>query len=158
MHLFFNKVAGQHLFLQNTCGGCFYCWLCEFPKIQISMNIIGLSETEKTLIQQSHKSQTEKVCNSEIFNPNELLEIYKPWIEQLNAFSLEVLFRVSLKWSCYSQKSDFWNFQIHILAKLKKNTDFPAGIYLLKVNNRNTRTRCEICLKLTMASFWCLYS
>ena len=25
----------------------------------------------------------------------------------------------------------------------------PADIYLLKVNNRNTRTRCEICSKLT---------
>ena len=25
-----------------------------------------------------------------------------------------------------------------------------AGIYLLKVNNRNTRTRCEICSKLTV--------
>ena len=25
---------------------------------------------------------------------------------------------------------------------------FPDGIYLLKVNNRNTRTRCEICSKL----------
>ena len=28
--------------------------------------------------------------------------------------------------------------------------DVPAGIYLLKVNNRNTRTRCEICSKLTI--------
>ena len=27
---------------------------------------------------------------------------------------------------------------------------FSAGIYLLKVNNRNTRTRCEICSKLTI--------
>ena len=26
----------------------------------------------------------------------------------------------------------------------------PAGIYLLKVKNRNTRTRCEICSKLTI--------
>ena len=26
----------------------------------------------------------------------------------------------------------------------------PAGIYLLKVNNRNTRTKCEICSKLTI--------
>ena len=26
----------------------------------------------------------------------------------------------------------------------------PAGIYLLKVNNRNTRRRCEICSKLTI--------
>ena len=37
---------------------------------------------------------------------------------------------------------------------------FPAGIYLLKVNNRNTRTKCEICSKLTVkisASFWYFY-
>ena len=27
---------------------------------------------------------------------------------------------------------------------------FPAGIYLLKFNNRNTRTRCEICSELTI--------
>ena len=26
----------------------------------------------------------------------------------------------------------------------------PAGIYLFKVNNRNTRTRCKICSKLTI--------
>ena len=26
----------------------------------------------------------------------------------------------------------------------------PAGIYLLKVNNRNIGTRCEICTKLTI--------
>ena len=28
-------------------------------------------------------------------------------------------------------------------------TKIPAGIYLLKISNRNTRKRCEICLKLT---------
>ena len=27
---------------------------------------------------------------------------------------------------------------------------FPAGNYIFKVNNRNTRTRCEICSKLTI--------
>ena len=27
---------------------------------------------------------------------------------------------------------------------------YPVGIYLLKVNNRSTRTRCEICSKLTI--------
>ena len=26
----------------------------------------------------------------------------------------------------------------------------PVGIYMVKVNNRNTRIRCEICLKLTI--------
>ena len=28
----------------------------------------------------------------------------------------------------------------------------PTGIYLLKVNDRNTRTRCDICSKLTIYS------
>ena len=27
---------------------------------------------------------------------------------------------------------------------------FPADIYLLKVKNKNTKTRCEICSKLTI--------
>ena len=45
--------------------------------------------------------------------------------------------------------------QILIRSRLKNKANksknpigiatFPAGIYLLKVNNRNTRTRCEIC-------------
>ena len=42
-----------------------------------------------------------------------------------------------------------------------KKVSYPVGIYLLNVNNRNTRTRCEICSKLTIktpwALFWCLY-
>ena len=29
-------------------------------------------------------------------------------------------------------------------------SNFPVGIYLLKVNNRNTRSRNEICSKLTV--------
>ena len=39
----------------------------------------------------------------------------------------------------------------------------PTGIYLLKVNNGNTRTMCEICSKLTMktpefiVSFFCCF-
>ena len=30
----------------------------------------------------------------------------------------------------------------------------PATIHLLKVNKRNTRARCEICLKLTIKTPW----
>ena len=30
------------------------------------------------------------------------------------------------------------------------NITFPAGNYMFKVNNRHTRTRCEICPKLTI--------
>ena len=32
----------------------------------------------------------------------------------------------------------------------KQNDITPTGIYLLKLNNRNTRTRCGICSKLTI--------
>ena len=43
---------------------------------------------------------------------------------------------------------------------------FPVGIYMFKVNNRNTRKRCETCTKVTKKNtrttsvtlFWCLYS
>ena len=37
---------------------------------------------------------------------------------------------------------------------------FPVGNYMVKINNRNTTTRCEICSKLTMKTperRWCLY-
>ena len=30
--------------------------------------------------------------------------------------------------------------------------DVPAGNYMFKVNNRNTRKRCEICLELTITT------
>ena len=38
---------------------------------------------------------------------------------------------------------------------------FPASYYLLKANNSNTRTKCEICSKLTIKTpeqrlAWCL--
>ena len=32
----------------------------------------------------------------------------------------------------------------------KRNLQLRAGIYLLKVNNRNNRARCEMCSKLTI--------
>ena len=31
-----------------------------------------------------------------------------------------------------------------------KSSCIPVGIYMFKVNNRNTRIRCEICSKLTL--------
>ena len=44
------------------------------------------------------------------------------------------------------------------------NCKSPVGICILKGNNKKTRTRCEICSKLTkktperrQASLWCLY-
>ena len=44
--------------------------------------------------------------------------------------------------------SDFFSLDF-FRQPLRVNFQSPACIYLLKVNNRNTRTRCEICSKLT---------
>ena len=49
-------------------------------------------------------------------------------------------------------------FNSHYISIVKSTTGkhptklgtLATGIYLLKVNNRNTRTRCEICSKLTI--------
>ena len=41
----------------------------------------------------------------------------------------------------------------NVILKLKiahRKRVYPANIYLFKVNNRNTRKRCEICSKLTI--------
>ena len=51
----------------------------------------------------------------------------------------------------------FYNHINHIIFG-QRNT-FPGGIYLLKINNRNTRARCEICSDLTIKiperRHWC---
>ena len=38
------------------------------------------------------------------------------------------------------------NYPVNNFLNVSENN--PVGIYLLKVNNRKTRTRCEICSKL----------
>ena len=39
----------------------------------------------------------------------------------------------------------------HFKINIKETREYvPASIYLIKINNRNTRKRCEVCLKLTM--------
>ena len=51
-----------------------------------------------------------------------------------------------------------------LLQACNINSDNPTGIYLLKVNKRNTRTMCDLfkvnnkdTSTASMASFWCLY-
>ena len=41
-------------------------------------------------------------------------------------------------------------FKLYEWYKIVQSITNPAGIYLLKVNNGSTRTRCEICSKLTI--------
>ena len=56
-------------------------------------------------------------------------------------------------------------FAVNVLANQNYQIFQPSGTYLLKVNSRNTRTRCGICSKLTiktperrqLSSIRCLY-
>ena len=41
-------------------------------------------------------------------------------------------------------------FDIKFINVASKLDAFQAGNYMFKVNNRNNRTRCEICSKLTI--------
>ena len=43
-----------------------------------------------------------------------------------------------------------WEIVIASEWTVLENSLYPAGIYMLRFNKRNTRTRCEICSKLTI--------
>ena len=43
-----------------------------------------------------------------------------------------------------------YQFYLQSSAAINSFLDNPASIYLFKVSNRNTRTMCEICSKLTI--------
>ena len=42
------------------------------------------------------------------------------------------------------------NSDFSALTSINCNSTIPTGNYMSKVNNSNSRTRCEICLKLTV--------
>ena len=94
-------------------------------------------------------------------------EIYNKWTEYAIANSNSHLsnntnhnFELSIVLTL--QKIFIWKIESYFIVplepSLKKQITFhsfpylsnSAGIYLLKVSNRNTRTRCEICSKLTI--------
>ena len=48
----------------------------------------------------------------------------------------------------YDSKSETLNNHLYTVIGLHTENKNPANIYLFKVNNRNTRKRCEMCSKL----------
>ena len=53
--------------------------------------------------------------------------------------------KITLHHNSISVRKTFFN-----ILHSERSQEVPAGIYLLKVNNKITRTRCEICSKLTI--------
>ena len=68
-------------------------------------------------------------------------------VSSLLLLCIEIQFVFMVRWKWSGPK----NFQNGNLMKLSWiGGQSTVGIYLLKVNNRNTRIRCEICSKLTI--------
>ena len=63
---------------------------------------------------------------------------------------------ISLYRSPGQTQDEFDKFTNYFELNLDLDNPYLAGIYLLKVNNRNTRIRCETCSKLTIKNI--LYS
>ena len=51
----------------------------------------------------------------------------------------------------------FWIIGCACSGAVNKKLVHPVGIHLLKVNNKNSRTRCEICSKLTIFIYLFIY-
>ena len=58
------------------------------------------------------------------------------------------MLRPKLNWWIIKRRKVTFFFDYQHISGCKNL--FPAGNYMFKVNNRNTRTRCEICSKLTI--------
>ena len=77
------------------------------------------------------------------------------WLCKTNWASFMLSFQ-RLTFPCWFFNSSLVNFKYHLTRRRELVewhsviVAFNKGIYLLKVNNRNTRTRCEICSKLTI--------
>ena len=96
------------------------------------------------------------------------IDFCKIWVLVLSQVDFEKLQQTDL-WVCGRVWSSgpkcrpiVWMFSFEIFLGL--NIFIAAGNYTFKLNNKNTRTRCEICSKLTtktserrQAWFWCLY-
>ena len=47
-----------------------------------------------------------------------------------------------------------WQFIVKPIKKYKLTISFPVNNYLFKVNNRNSRKRCQICSKLIIRTYF----
>ena len=106
----------------------------------------------KLLIARSGRPQTIYSDNAKTFTAA------ASWIKKVvkNESVHNFLAHQEIKWKFNLSRAPSWGGQFERLI--------PAGNCMFKVNNRNTRTRCEIFSKLTiktperrLASFWCLY-
>ena len=75
-----------------------------------------------------------------------------PSLTFCNLFLKKSVLQTSFSWKKIQQKPEVNKRKTEIRKVVTKSwnkRNFPAGQYMFKVNNKTTRTTCEICSKLT---------
>ena len=90
---------------------------------------------------------SESVDKSNQFDMNNFNQSFSS--QKYHVLSLDVHFaKIETQFLGWRYLHSVWN-QILFLIKIHLNWICQVNTYLLKFNNRNTKRRCEICLKLT---------
>ena len=96
-------------------------------------------------------------------NPEFLLvriAFYLDWIQENTDQKNLRIWTLFTQWQLAGKEAIFNNLSKPIELKLISTIwPYPAGSYMFKVSNRNTRAKCEICSKLTIKTperhHWC---
>ena len=101
--------------------------------------------TKKTLKEKFSIFKTNKEINESIFLPSHhnLLKVSNGSTTAMYEICSKLTIKTSEKW--LSDKT--WTY---LMGTIVAGRYYPAGNHMLKVNNWNTRTKCEICLTLTL--------
>ena len=91
---------------------------------------------------------------NELLHPNVTNDLVKKKCRKASQ-KVSPLSRIAAHFNKFFYCPLIWIFYLMKSKSLMKGP-FPASIYLLKVNNRNTRTRCGICPKLTIKTLFTL--
>ena len=142
---------------------CLYCWLWTFFTPYSSVSIVNFEQ---------ENAVWEGSCSSALSRHDEYKHHPKLVLKKFSLSNKNALIKISIVYNdseLLHLSSETLGLKATLVLQLLamfhvksflSHSIHPVGIYLLKVNNRNTKTRCEICSKLTikpMAWFWCLY-
>ena len=97
---------------------------------------------KKVVLKNFAKFTGQHRCPSLFFN-----KVAGLWLLLLNSFHVSFQYRL-FKFMA-AEFNNNWSWSIISLV-IYSVCLYPAGIYMLKFNNRNIRTRCEICSNLTI--------
>ena len=126
-----------------------YCYYCSYNCGSVELSRKWEAAVKKVFMEISQNSQKNTCARVSFLRKfsSEFCEISKNiFLYRTPQVPASVLFSLFFHLGWFGEKEDLPN----ILVSTSPDLVFPAGIYLFKVNSRNTRTRFEICSKSTI--------